>query len=446
MKVKVISRDEASYTRERTDDLQKVQRNADPDLHPFARAREYTRALNSAKLDKVFAKPFIASLDGHHDGVYTLRRHPKFLTTFVSGSGDGEIRVWDAALKKCRLAIPEAHEGIVRGIAVAARGDRFLSCASDKLVRLWDYNPDDGDVMGKKPLTEYTTSYPFHSIDHHISKQTFITCGGTEVAVWDYIRSLPVQTYDWSAETVLNVRYNPVEDQLFASSGTDRSITLYDMRSSQPLHKIVMAMRTNGLCWNPMEAFNFVTANEDHNLYSYDMRKMGKALCVHKDHVSAVMNVQFSPTGREFVSGSYDRTIRIFGDRAGQSREVYHTRRMQRVFAVEFTGDARFVVSGSDDTNVRIWKAEASKPLRVVSAREQQSLSYADKLKERFEVAPEVKRIVKHKHLPKPIFKAKKLKATIEEAERKKTIRRKKHGDKVKRQHERKKGVIAEVD
>lgn len=47
------------------------------------------------------------------------------------------------------------------------------------------------------------------------------------------------------------------------------------------------------------------------------------------------MDVAYSPTGKEFVSGSYDRTIRIFNIQSAKSREVYHTKRMQRyVFSV----------------------------------------------------------------------------------------------------------------
>jgi WD repeat and SOF domain-containing protein 1 len=42
------------------------------------------------------------------------------------------------------------------------------------------------------------------------------------------------------------------------------------------------------------------------------------------------MDVAYSPTGKEIVSGSYDRTIRIFNVRAAKSREVYHAKRMQR--------------------------------------------------------------------------------------------------------------------
>ena len=42
------------------------------------------------------------------------------------------------------------------------------------------------------------------------------------------------------------------------------------------------------------------------------------------------MDVDYSPTGREFVAGSYDRSVRIFAYNGGRSREVYHTKRMQR--------------------------------------------------------------------------------------------------------------------
>lgn len=63
---------------------------------------------------------------------------------------------------------------------------------------------------------------------------------------------------------------------------------------------------------------------------------------IHKDHVSAVMDVSFSPTGQEFASGSYDRTVRVFPHRSGRSREIYHTKRMQRVFCVNFSADARY--------------------------------------------------------------------------------------------------------
>ena len=40
------------------------------------------------------------------------------------------------------------------------------------------------------------------------------------------------------------------------------------------------------------------------------------------------MDLDISPTGKEFVSGSYDKTIRIFEMNDGKSRDVYHGKRM----------------------------------------------------------------------------------------------------------------------
>jgi WD repeat and SOF domain-containing protein 1 len=58
-------------------------------MHPFARARERTRALNAAKIDRIFAKPFVDALEGHTDAVECLARKPGSLTTVASGSWDG---------------------------------------------------------------------------------------------------------------------------------------------------------------------------------------------------------------------------------------------------------------------------------------------------------------------------------------------------------------------
>lgn len=82
------------------------------------------------------------------------------------------------------------------------------------------------------------------------------------------------------------------------------------------------------------------------------------------------MDVDYSPTGREFVAGSYDRSIRIFKYNAGHSREVYHTKRMQRVFAVQYSMDGSYVFSGSDDMNVRVWKSEASEQVGTLLPRQ----------------------------------------------------------------------------
>lgn len=40
------------------------------------------------------------------------------------------------------------------------------------------------------------------------------------------------------------------------------------------------------------------------------------------------MDLDIAPTGKEFVTGSFDKTIRIFNNNEGKSREVFHGKRM----------------------------------------------------------------------------------------------------------------------
>lgn len=135
------------------------------------------------------------------------------------------------------------------------------------------------------------------------------------------------------------------------------------------------------------------------------MRKLDMPKMIHKDHLSAVLDVDFSPTGKEFVTASFDKTIRIFNYNDGRSREVYHTKRMQQVNSIIYTGDARYVVSGSEDTNMRIWKANASDTMKTLLPREKEAIAYSNKLKKKYKHNTEIKRILRHRHLPKLLVK-----------------------------------------
>ncbi len=445
VKLKTISRTEEGSVRKNKNDITKVHRNRDPSLHPFERAREYTKALTATKLDKMFAKPFIAALDGHKDTVYCCSTVRNKNVPFISGSCDGEVKVWDLGHRLCVWSA-NAHSGFVRGVCPDASGTSFFSCGDDKLIKQWALSPHGTSDV--EPLNTIVSQSLLTDIDHHWIDRQFAT-SGVAVQVWDSSHNEPIHTYKWGADNVACVKFNPAEAALLGSTASDNSVVLYDLRSSQPMKKFFLPMRSNKLVWNPMEPMNFLLANEDHQVYSFDMRKLDKALLIHKDHVSAVMDVAFSPTGREFVSGSYDRTLRLYKTSQGRSRDVYHTKRMQRIYCVSYSSDARFVLSGSDDTNVRVWKADASDNLGVSKGRQDRREQVRDTIKRRYAHMPEIRRITKDKKLPKAIKKATALRHIQKSSERRKQDNRIRHGDKshpVEMGPERKKVVVANLE
>lgn len=67
--------------------------------------------------------------------------------------------------------------------------------------------------------------------------------------------------------------------------------------------------------------------------------------------------------------------------------------------------DNNFIISGSEDTNIRLWKSHASAPMKPMLPREKEKLAYHEKLKKKYKYNTEIKRILRHRHLPKFIIK-----------------------------------------
>ena len=404
-------------------------------------------------MEQMFAQPFVGQLGNRHrDGVYSIARNIKTTNQIATGSADGVIKYWNMTLRQEEVSF-KAHYGLVSGLAITPNSSHMLSCGDDKTVKLWSVNTDDFDGSqtknedvvysnrkgknsnGNALVKTFLGEHAFKGVDHHQDADMFVT-GGASIQLWDINRSKHVSDLSWGADNINTVKFNRTETNIIASSGSDNSIVLYDVRTNSPVQKVVTSLRTNAISWNPMEAFNFASACEDHNAYLWDMRKLESSLNVYKDHVAAVMDMDFSPTGEELVTGSYGKTIRIFRAREGHLRDIYHTKRMQRVFCVKFTTDSRYILSGSDDSNVRLWRAKASDRSNIKSARQRAKLEYDDALKEKFKYMPEIRRISKHRHVPIVVKKAAEIKRVETEALKKRRDNERKHSKPGSKPHE----------
>jgi WD repeat and SOF domain-containing protein 1 len=478
MKIKSLTRPTSSFTRETVDDIKKISRNLNPALHPMQRGREYARAVVGSKLDKMHAKPFVGALSGHYDGVSATSQCRGNLTHFVSGGCDGEIRLWDLSERVCVAAMPTAHRGWVRGVVVAPDGRSFFSCSDDKTIKRWNFAVDnyekkrDSRLIGNAPANtgamvsndrntpaqSWLHKAALKSIDHHWKDESFAVGTDISVDIYSHARSDPLQSFQlWGDDSVNIVKYNPAEANLLAHTSSDRGIGLYDLRmnvkggatNAGGLQKTTLGMKSNCLEWNPMEPFNFTVGNEDHNAYTFDMRKLDAPIMIHKGHIGAVLSIAWASTGREFATGSYDRTVRIFKYRDGGSRDMYHAKRMQRIFTVNYTPDSRFIVSGSDDTNLRLWKSKSNEKMGQALNREEKSTQYRETLVKKFSHMPELKKISKNStHTPKFVKKQTAMKQVQKESAAKKVANRIKHTKpgKILREGERHKVVLKKQD
>lgn len=283
MKVKTLSRSISAH-QPAGSDVAKLPRNIDTSVHPFERAREYKRALNAVKIERMLAHPFICQLgQGHVDGVYQLAKDPNSLNTLASASGDGVVKVWDLESREQRWHVT-AHANIVKGLAWT-RDQKILTCGTDRKIHLFD----PSTAAESAPVTTFTGTSAFTSLSHHRSKNAFAASSGSKIQVYDINRfSSAPEEYNWpnATDTINAVKFNQVEQSVIASTASDRSVVIWDVRLSTPVTKTVLTFAANGLSWNPMEAFNLAVASEDHNCYIFDVRKFERALNVLKGHVA----------------------------------------------------------------------------------------------------------------------------------------------------------------
>jgi WD40 repeat protein/serine/threonine protein kinase len=96
------------------------------------------------------------------------------------------------------------------------------------------------------------------------------------------------------------------------------------------------------------------------------------ALTGHKDRIASVA---FSPDGKRIVSGSDDKTLKVWDAQTGKELHTLtgHTRSVGRV---AYSPDGARIVSGGQESNLRIW--DANRGQEVLSLKDQTGPTVAD--------------------------------------------------------------------
>ena len=221
----------------------------------------------------------------------------------------------------------------MKGLAFDRSGHNIFSCGDDNVINIYSVRKGLEQAANKKenttPVNRFTSESSLQCIDCSYSDPYFAT-GGELVQLWNEERGVPFQKCEWGQESVTKVKFNPVETNLIACTSMDRGLYIYDIRGKSALTKTILMNKASCIAWNPQEPMNFSVGNEDGNAYTFDMRKIDEIKMIHKDHIGAILDIDYSPTGSHIVTGSFDKTMRIFPTYSGVSTQLFYTKRMQK--------------------------------------------------------------------------------------------------------------------
>ena len=96
----------------------------------------------------------------------------------------------------------------------------------------------------------------------------------------------------------------------------------------------------------------------------------GSHTAILSDHTNGVRSLAFSPDGRSLVSGSYDKTIKLWDVQTGGVIKTFygHT---ECVLSISISADCTMIASGSADKSIRLWNIQTEECCHVI---EQQDL------------------------------------------------------------------------
>ncbi|ELP89804.1 protein SOF1, putative [Entamoeba invadens IP1] len=402
----LISRNSLTEFKELPSDLPFPQHSNNSVDHPFQQAREYKRALNAAKLDRLFSKPFIKALEGNPDGVTCLSRAGAEISYIVSGGYDGEVRVWNVGVNNCIYKM-QAHDTIVTGVVVTSTRQSeqlIITSSSDSTAKIWPLSVAT-EISGSpaqvtRPLMTYNNQIPLQCVDYRRYSDSFCTGGNEGVDLWEFERDQPTQHFNIT-EGALKCKFSPTETNIIGITNVNRSIGFVDIRMSTPVTFNYSERRNNDLSWNPQKPYFFSTCSDDFNAYTYDMRYMKTPYRIHSGHVGPVLTIDYAPSGIEFCTGSYDKTVKIFDPERVIEKQCYYGERMQKVYNVCYSADAHYIFSASDDGNIRVWKAKANESTKLLGRDEVRAINYREALVKKYENLSEINKIIQRKKLPK---------------------------------------------
>lgn len=100
------------------------------------------------------------------------------------------------------------------------------------------------------------------------------------------------------------------------------------------------------------------------HLKSGSVQRWPAVLKTFEGHKSGVRTVAYSPDGTHVVSGSSDKTIRIWDVETGESVGESLRGHTGEILSIVYSSNGRHIVSGSSDKTIRIYDAETGSTLR----------------------------------------------------------------------------------
>lgn len=270
----------------------------------------------------------------------------------VSGSRDRTIKLWNLRTGKALYTL-SGHAAPVTAIAFSADGSLLISSSEDRTLRFWHVKT--GTLL--RTLTGYEV---FTTLALSADRQLLVGCGQNGRVHFWRLNTDPIAYGIYDQETLMVSVALSRDGQQVITGSSQHLIAMHQGRTGELLRTWAAHFTVvTAIALNPVNP-SFAAGGEDGTLQCWADQTAQSERSSHllMGHQGAITALTFTPNGHYLISGSRDRTLRIWNSYTWEllSTLTGHT---QAITSVASTSNGQLIASGSLDHTIKLWSQEA---------------------------------------------------------------------------------------
>jgi WD40 repeat protein len=291
----------------------------------------------------------VVSLGGHQKAVSSVafsREGRRVLT----GSEDGTARIWDVETGKT-IAVFIGHGDTVESVAFSPDARRVVTASFDKTARVWD--AETGKPVA---VLDGHTDYVYDAAFSPDGLRIITGSRDGTARIWDAASGAGLIRLSGDANEVRHAAFSPDGRRIITAtvrrlhSNENAAARLWDAETGKQLLVLAQDKVSIFAVYSPDGRRVLTVGSASGSVWDAET---GELIVLLLGHTDALIRGAFSKSGARIVTGSRDKTARIWDAATGKTVGILTHDQM--VYMAEFSHDERRVVTASEDTTARVW-------------------------------------------------------------------------------------------